>query len=162
MKRVALPLAAVAGLILAGVTFAASTAHAPALQVTTLKGASFDLANERGKWVIVNYWATWCNPCIEEMPAISAFVAGRKDVTAIGLAFEDTDRKDIEAFLAKHPVVYPVAQVDVMHPPRDFGEPLGLPTTYLIAPDGTLAKKFVGPVTAADLAHAIAAGGGAG
>jgi thiol-disulfide isomerase/thioredoxin len=162
MKRVALFWLVLGCAIPACVVTAAPTTRMPTLQVTTLKGASFDLAHERGKWVIVNYWATWCNPCIKEMPDISAFVAGRKDVTAIGLAFEDTDRKDIEAFLAKHPVVYPVAQLDTMHPPKDFGEPLGLPTTYLIAPDGTLAKKFIGPVTVADLARAIAAGDAAG
>ncbi|HET7358598.1 MAG TPA: TlpA disulfide reductase family protein [Rhodanobacteraceae bacterium] len=162
MKRIAVWLVLCAGMLLAANGRTAPPPQVPALKVTTLKGASFDLAAERGKWVIVNYWATWCNPCIEEMPAISAFVAGRRDVTAIGLAFEDTDRKDIEAFLAAHPVVYPVAQLDTTHPPKDFGEPLGLPTTYLIAPDGTLAKKFIGPVTVADLARAIAAGDAAG
>jgi len=45
---------------------------APALQVTTLAGESFDLAAHRGQWVIVNWWATWCVPCIKELPEISA------------------------------------------------------------------------------------------
>jgi thiol-disulfide isomerase/thioredoxin len=134
---------------------AAPAQHVRTLKVTTLKGAHFDLSSQRGKWVIVNYWATWCNPCIKEMPDISRFVATHKQVVAIGLAFEDTDRADIQAFLKKHPVVYPVAQVDISHPPADFAQPLGLPTTYLIAPDGTLAKKFIGPIHAADLEQVI-------
>lgn len=137
---------------------AAAPAANPELKVTTLDGKPFDLAAQRGKWVVVNYWATWCVPCIKEMPDISAFVKSRKDVAAIGLAFEDTEKKDIEAFLRKHPVEYPVAQVDVTEPPKDFDPPKGLPTTYLIAPDGHIAHRFVGPVDAAKLNAAIAKG----
>ncbi|QDE41566.1 TlpA family protein disulfide reductase [Luteibacter pinisoli] len=130
----------------------------PELKVKTLDGKPFDLAAQRGKWVVVNYWATWCVPCIKEMPDISAFVTSRKDVVAIGLAFEDSDPNDIRAFVAKHPVTYAIAQVDVMAPPKDFDTPKGLPTTYLIAPDGHVAKRFVGPVDAAKLNEAIAKG----
>ena len=127
----------------------------PTLQVTTLQGKTFDLAAQRGKWVIVNFWATWCVPCIKEMPDISRFVAAHKNVTAIGLAYEDSDPADIKAFLAKRPVVYPIAQVTLDKPLEDFDEPRGLPTTYLISPDGKVAKHIVGPVTEASLARLI-------
>lgn len=131
----------------------------PALKVTTLDGKPYDLAQERGKYVIVNYWATWCVPCIKEMPDISRFVAAHKDkVSAIGLAYEDTDKADIQAFLVKHPVSYPIAQVTLDKPVPDFDEPRGLPTTWLIAPDGKVAKRFVGPVTEASLGEAIGLG----
>ncbi|WP_081700025.1 TlpA disulfide reductase family protein [Rhodanobacter sp. OR87] len=123
----------------------------PTLHVATLDGKTFDLAAQRGKWVIVNYWATWCVPCIKEMPDISRFVTAHNNVTAIGLAYEDSDLADIKAFLAKHPVVYPIAQVSLDQPPKDFDEPRGLPTTYLIDPDGKVAKHIVGPVTEASL-----------
>jgi thiol-disulfide isomerase/thioredoxin len=123
----------------------------PTLHVTTLDGKTFDLAAQRGKWVIVNYWATWCVPCIKEMPDISRFVAAHKNVVAIGLAYEDSEPADIKAFLAKHPVVYPIAQVTLDQPLKDFDEPRGLPTTYLIGPDGKVAKHIVGPVTEATL-----------
>jgi len=136
----------------------AATAAKPELKVTTLEGKPFDLSAQHGKWVIVNYWATWCVPCIKEMPDISAFVKSRKDVVAIGLAFEDTDAKEIKAFVDKHPVVYPIAQLDVTAPPKDFDPPKGLPTTYLIAPDGHVAQHFVGPVTGEKLSEAIARG----
>jgi thiol-disulfide isomerase/thioredoxin len=127
----------------------------PALKVTTLAGQPFDLSAQRGHWVIVNFWATWCVPCIKEMPGISHFVASHADVRAIGLAYEDSDKADIQAFLAKHPVSYPIAQVTLDNAPKDFDEPRGLPTTWLIAPDGRVAKRFVGPVTGQSLAAAI-------
>ena len=123
----------------------------PTLHVTTLDGKTFDLAAQRGKWVIVNYWATWCVPCIKEMPDISRFVAAHQNVVAIGLAYEDSEPADIKAFLARHPVAYPIAQVSLDQPPKDFDEPRGLPTTYLIGPDGKVAKHIVGPVTEASL-----------
>jgi thiol-disulfide isomerase/thioredoxin len=127
----------------------------PTLKVTTLDDKTFDLVAQRGKWVIVNYWATWCVPCIKEMPDISHFVATHKDVTAIGLAYDDSDPADIKAFLAKHPVVYPIAQVTLDKPVKDFDEPRGLPTTWLIGPDGKVAKQFIGPVDATSLTAII-------
>lgn len=127
----------------------------PTLQVTTLDGKSYDLASQRGHWVIVNFWATWCVPCIKEMPDISRFVATHKNVSAIGLAYDDSAPADIKAFVAKHPVVYPIAQVTLDKPPKDFDEPRGLPTTYVIDPQGRLARTFVGPVNAETLSAVI-------
>ena len=135
---------------LMGAARAAMPAH-PALHVTTLAGKPWNLAAERGHWVIVNFWATWCSPCIAEMPALSRYVATHKNVRAIGLAYEDSEQADIKAFLAKHPVAYPIAQVTLDKPLKDFDEPLNLPTTYLIAPDGTVAAHFLGPIDAAKL-----------
>ena len=127
----------------------------PVLHVATLDGHTFDLAAQRGHWVIINYWATWCVPCIKEMPDISHFVASHGNVRAIGLAYDDSAPADIRKFLLKHPVVYPIAQVTLDKPVKDFDVPLGLPTTWLIAPDGKVAKRFIGPVTAASLGAAI-------
>ena len=138
-------------LLIAGIP-ALAAAPKPALNVKTLDGGTFDLASQRGKWVIVNFWATWCSPCLKELPDISAYVAAHKGkVAAIGMDFEDADKADIEKFLKSHPLSYPVSMVDVDDPPRDFGAPKGLPNTYVIAPDGRLAKTFLGPIQAKDL-----------
>jgi thiol-disulfide isomerase/thioredoxin len=149
MKRMSWILAV--ALALAGGAALAGTVAKPTLSIATLDGKTFDLAAHRGHWVIVNFWATWCSPCIKEMPDISAFVAAHKDVAAIGIAWEDTERAEIDAFVKAHPVSYPLAQGDVHKPLKDFEEPRGLPVTYVIAPDGTVRKKFTGPITGDDL-----------
>jgi thiol-disulfide isomerase/thioredoxin len=149
------PLALAACLLAAAIPVQAAMPAQPSLKVTTLDGKPFDLAAQRGHWVIVNFWATWCVPCIKEMPDISQFVTTHANVRAIGLAYEDSDKADIQAFLAKHPVSYPIAQVSLDDSPKDFDEPRGLPTTYLISPDGHVAKRFVGPVTGPSLDAAI-------
>lgn len=129
----------------------------PSLRITTVDGKPYDLAAHRGQWVVVNFWATWCGPCLKEMPELSALDAMREHIEVIGLAYEDIDLADMQAFLKKHPVVYPIAIVDVMDPPADFATPRGLPMTYLIAPDGRVAKQFLGPVTARDIEGVIGA-----
>lgn len=132
----------------------------PQLQVTTLDGDAYDLADHRGKWVVVNYWATWCGPCLEEMPELSALASMRTHVEVLGLAYEDIEPEALRVFLDRHPVTYPVAIVDMLDPPAAFPTPRGLPMTWLIAPDGTVAGEFLGPVTAASLEQAIADAGG--
>ena len=137
----------------------AATAQKPKLVVKTLDDKTFDLSQQSGKWVIVNFWATWCSPCLKELPDISAFVTAHKDkVAGIGLDFEDTEKADVVKFLQQHPLSYPVAQIGMDDPPKDFETPKGLPNTYVIAPDGHVAKAFLGPITTKDLDGVIAGG----
>lgn len=132
----------------------------PSLRVTTVDGKTFDLADQRGKWTVVNFWATWCGPCLKEMPDLSALDAMREHIVVIGLAYEDTTLADMQAFLKTHPVVYPIALLDVYNPPKDFDTPRGLPMTVLVGPDGKVVKTITGPVTAHDIETEIAAAGG--
>lgn len=127
----------------------------PSLVVETLDDGAFDLAAMRGQWVVVNFWATWCKPCLKEIPDLSAFDAAREDVRVIGLAYEEIEPDAMREFLARYPAGYPIAILDVYNPPADFETPRGLPMTYLIAPDGTVAKKYLGPITSQELAEAI-------
>ena len=136
------------------------TAETPTLQVKTLDGADYSLAAHRGKWVVVNFWATWCAPCLKEMPDLSALDKDNDHIEVIGLAYEEIEVDELKAFLEERPVVYPIAILDVYNPPADFATPRGLPLTYLIAPDGKVAKQFLGPVTGREIEAAIAASGG--
>ena len=68
----------------------AANAARPSLRVATLDGKTFDLAEQRGKWAIVNFWATWCSPCLKEMPELSALDAMREHIVVVGLAYEES------------------------------------------------------------------------
>ena len=132
----------------------------PSLNVTTLAGEPWDRVDHRGKWVVVNYWATWCAPCREEMPELSALATMREHIEVIGLAYEEIEPEALRAFLEEFPVTYPIAIIGTYDPPADFDTPRGLPMTWLIAPDGRVAKRFLGPVHARDIEAAIAEAGG--
>ncbi|MGH8025252.1 MAG: TlpA family protein disulfide reductase [Pseudoxanthomonas sp.] len=136
-----------------------TTAEIPVLKIETVGGPVYELAAHRGKWVVVNFWATWCAPCIKEMPELSALDKQREDIDVVGLAYEEIEPQAMRDFLKTRPVVYPVAILDVYDPPKDFATPRGLPMTYLIAPGGGVAKQFLGPVTAKEIEAVVAAGG---
>jgi thiol-disulfide isomerase/thioredoxin len=162
MKFRVLPALIVLSFLSGHTAIAADAAKHPMLNVKTIDGKTFDLAQEKNHWVIVNFWATWCSPCLKEIPDISAFVAAHKNVSAIGLDFEEIEADDLKSFLKQHPVGYAVAVVDVYNPPKDFEVPRGLPTTYVIAPDGSIAKRFTGPITGSDLEKVLKDAGASG
>ena len=140
---------------------ASTTAEIPTLKLQAVDGSAYELAARRGKWVVVNFWATWCAPCIKEMPELSALDQKREDLEVVGLAYEEIDAPAMLEFLKTRPVVYPIAILDVYNPPADFATPRGLPMTYHIAPDGKVAKQFLGPVTVVEIeAVAVPAGVG--
>jgi hypothetical protein len=76
----------------------------------------------------------------------------------VGLAYEEIEPQAMRDFLTTRPVAYPIAILDVYNPPKDFATPRGLPMTYLIAPDGKVAKQFLGPVTAREIEAVVASG----
>ncbi len=113
-----------------------------------LDGKEHKLSSEKGKWVIINYWATWCPPCVEEIPELIFFHDKHKDNDAVvwGVNFEDAPEKKIKDFLDDFMVSYPILLAE---PGRNsyFGEVIGLPTTYFISPEGELVHTLVGMVT---------------
>lgn len=113
-----------------------------------LDGAVHETSDYRHRWVILNLWATWCGPCRAEMPELQHFANTNTEVTVIGVNFEHgATNEELRAFLKKVGVSFTVTPVDMDDPPGEFSDIRVLPTTFLIAPDGTLARRFVGSVT---------------
>ena len=143
-------------LAVAGGTRADSAMEGPVdFSLEKLGGGTVSVSDYRGQWLVVNYWATWCAPCIKEMPELSALHTGRDDLVVLGLAYEEVDDATLLAFLDEVDVDFPILKVDVYNPPQPFGTPMVLPTTYVVDPDGMTVKTFRGPVTREDIESVI-------
>jgi thiol-disulfide isomerase/thioredoxin len=116
-----------------------------------LGGGEVSLSEYRGDWVVFNYWATWCAPCVKEMPELSELHEETVGLVVLGAAYEDVDDADFVDFLLNTPVSYPILKVDVYNPPEPFGAPKVLPTTIILDPAGRAVKTFLGPVTREDI-----------
>lgn len=132
----ALALFCVAGLALAAENFS----------VKDLEGKTHTLAGYKGKWVVVNYWATWCPPCLEEIPDLIALHEKRKDMVVLGVALEYQDAKEVRTFVDDNLMNYPVVLGDDKLL-KQIGPADVLPTTYIFNPQGQLAKVRRGLVT---------------
>jgi thiol-disulfide isomerase/thioredoxin len=132
------------GLVLAALLWAAGATQA--FTLTDAQGKVHRLEDYRGRWVLVNFWATWCPPCLEEIPDLVALFEGKKKVMVLGVAMDYRERDTVLKFADQMFMSYPVVFGD-QAVSAQFGKLKGLPTTYLYAPDGALAATRVGPVT---------------
>ena len=114
-----------------------------------LDGKPRQLSEFRGKWVVVNYWATWCPPCLDEIPELVDFHEEYKDKNAVflGVDFEDIPVTKLKTFVEDYFMSYPILQMKP-GPRSELGVISGLPTSFLISPEGKLVAKQIGPVTA--------------
>ena len=144
----------------AALAFASATVGnaAPALDVTELDGQTFDLSAQRGKVVIVNFWATWCPPCREEMPALDAFYRRyhSQGLEMIGVSADRPhDRSDVTKVMQSYS--YPAAMLDDAKV-NDFGTPDALPMTVVVDGNGVVRAKLTPdqtPVTEKSLSDAV-------
>lgn len=122
--------------------------------VTT--GEEHRLSDYRGKWVAVNYWATWCPPCLEEIPELVHFHEQHRDDDAVvlGINLESLPQERLAKFIENNFITYPVAGNG--SEAQMLGGVRGLPTTYLVSPEGAVVKRLVGRVTSDELEKAIA------
>ena len=130
---------------LSGAAHAAPQIHegAPALVLTTLDGATFDLGKLHGKVVMVNYWATWCAPCRKEMPKLDAFYRKyhSRGLEMVGITI-DFERDLDKARKAARGVAYPIAFAKAISD-DGFGTPKGVPITWIIDADGKVRDRFI-------------------
>jgi thiol-disulfide isomerase/thioredoxin len=132
-------------------------AHAEPADFTLddLYGNPVRLSDYRGRWVVVNFWASWCSPCIRELPELVTFQKENPSAQVIGVNFEEITREQTRAFLEPFDINFPNVKIGSV--PLEPFEPLeGLPTTVIVSPTGELVERHMGPVTADHLHRIIA------
>ena len=124
---------------------------APAIAGPGLNSGPQDLSRFAGKWVLVNFFASWCIPCREEMPQLNAFQnehARTHDATVLGVEYDQGDVRAAPGFLRAFHATFPA--VNDLHADVSYGV-TGIPETYLIDPAGTVMAKYFGAITAAGI-----------
>jgi len=124
----------------------------PTVEATTIDGEAFDLATLGGRWVLVNFFATWCIPCREEHPELVSFDERHQavgDARVVGVVFDD-DVDAIRQFRREEGGTWPMLEDPEGRLAVAFGV-ARVPESFLIAPDGTVVTKLVGGVRDADL-----------
>jgi len=118
---------------------------APETRVTTLDGRSIDLAALQGRVVIVDFWATWCPPCLAEIPHFKALYATyHPRVEILAIAVDNEGESVVAPFVRQQGITYPVILGHDGKLAAAYGGIRGLPTTFVIDRRGRIYKKYVG------------------
>ena len=125
-------------------SYAEETMLAPDFSLKTISGKNIKLSELRGNVVMINFWASWCGPCLQEMPALEQLHQRYKDLgfTLLGVNVEH-DIKEAKDYLKKVDISFPIL-FDVTNQVSNEYEISGMPTTYLVDRDGNLRKLYIG------------------
>lgn len=116
-------------------------------------GTTLEWESLRGHWVLVNYWAEWCKPCLEEIPELNN-IDRSSAVVVLGVNFDDVQGQELIDLGRKMGIEYTMLAED---PGPEFGwkAPVGLPATFVVDPEGELVETRFGPQTEKDIEELI-------
>lgn len=115
---------------------------APAFTLPTLNGQEVSLSDYQGEWVILNFWATWCPPCVSEMPYLQSLADRGINVLGVNMA---EPAEQVKLFTIKHGIKFPILMEPYDNLVLDY-QARQLPRTVIIAPDGNIALRISGPI----------------
>lgn len=132
------------GLLLALPVFA----QASGFSLEDIQGNTHRLEDYRGKWVLVNFWATWCPPCLSEIPELNSLHDAHKDndLVVIGIVMDSGSSRKVADFSRAHGISYPVVMGN-RRIAAQIGEMDVLPTSFLYSPNGEQVSYQAGEVT---------------
>jgi peroxiredoxin len=127
--------------------------------LATHGGGKVRLTEQRGKVVMINFWATWCPPCLEEMPAMERLYRQHRDAGFALIAVSvDADPKKVAPFVTEHKLTFPIGLDPRMEMANTYGV-RALPSSFIVARDGNLAALAIGPrAWDNDAAHSLIEG----
>ncbi|GGD52114.1 TlpA disulfide reductase family protein [Lacimicrobium alkaliphilum] len=111
----------------------------------TLDGEKHRWDDYQGQWVVVNYFAEWCAPCLRELPELNHFAGMTKetDITLLGMSYDRLSEDDLAGLVQKYAIEFPVILADPA-PKMPNQRPNSLPATYIIGPDGKVVRQLMG------------------
>lgn len=128
----------------------------PEASIRDTQGQEFTLTSLKGNWVLVNYWAIWCKPCIREIPELNKIDAERPDIKVLGFNYDRHEMAVLKDQMKALGVKFQVVLDDPGEHFLEYSFPRVLPTTLIINPQGKLAKTLIGPQTFESLtAHLV-------
>lgn len=130
---------------------------APAWRFSDIDGKPWSATNFSGQIVVLNFWATWCPPCVRELPELAAFHLHHTNqgVTVIGASIDEPAESALRNFLRRSPPPYPIVVADP--PMRDaFGGVSQVPETWVLDRQGQVAARYLGPLSEDELNRAVA------
>jgi len=122
--------------------------HVPGFALTSLDGTTINSESLKGGVVVLNFWATWCQPCMSEIPELKEFAADSK-VKVVGIALDENGMNAVKPFVENHQINYTVLLGDEALFQRFNG--LGIPYTLVLDPSQRIVKIYRGPTTKASL-----------
>lgn len=123
----------------------------PKFNFIDIEGVEHSYLDAKDKFIIVNYWATWCKPCLEELPILSKINTEFKDVFVLGLNYENASYNEIKDFEQRLNINFPLIPNIIENNFNIFPEVEVLPTTHIYGKDGKLIKTEVGIVNIEEL-----------
>ena len=126
--------------------------HSAGFTLEDISGKTHRLSDYREKWVLVNFWATWCPPCLDEIPELVSLHAAHKDkdLVVIGIAMASGSRFKVAHFAEAHAINYPIIMGN-RKTAAQIGAVDALPVSYLYSPTGKQVNRHAGVVTRADI-----------
>jgi peroxiredoxin len=123
---------------------------APEFELMSLDGSRARLSDFRGKKVLLNFWATWCPPCREEMPEMEKFHKDNKNkksvIIGINLTTSESSVSDVENYINQEEITFKIL-LDKEGKVASIYRPISIPTTYFIDSNGVIRKTFIGPMS---------------
>lgn len=157
LKKVILGVALLTAVAVSGIHFfdlphvaKAETTAAPSFTVTDMNGQPVSLASLKGKPVFLNFWATWCPPCVGEMPDIQRAYAKYGDKIHFVIVNIDGTKPDVTSFMENHAFSFPVV-LDTNGSATSAYAVQAIPTSYIIDADGNIIDSHVGALSADDM-----------
>lgn len=124
------------------------------VKLVTLAGQVIDMANLKGRPVFLNYWASWCEPCRQEIPELNRFAKTHPNIWVLGVNYDGVDEQQLTALISGLGIQYPNLKTN----PADalgLGDLPGVPVTFIFDSQGKLKKTLYGPQTMAQLEGAL-------